>query len=180
MTSQVTKTPPGARSATSPFACRAAALAWVPSSVALDEDQKSPVEIAALLPSRGTERALVARIALNTSGDRSAAACGPMGNIISALGTCRPSTEARTGPASELPALTVDGRERLAFARRATSLGIVEEYANRTLVMRLSGPHACGGAVIQRAAILAARFLESDGADHRTPLRYLFSPGVLS
>jgi hypothetical protein len=44
----------------------------------------------------------------------------------------------------------------LAFPPRWTRLGGVEDDAIRTLVARLARPHTSGGAVIERAAILAA------------------------
>ena len=89
----------------------------------------------------------------------------------------------------------------------------MDDDAIRTLVTRLSRPHASGGEVIERAAILAegvdsaavltwiaaragepedlaprvsgrglhsARLHDSDGADPRTPLRYVLPPGALS
>ncbi|MBA2513348.1 MAG: hypothetical protein H0V26_03335 [Solirubrobacterales bacterium] len=89
----------------------------------------------------------------------------------------------------------------------------MDDDAIRTLVARLSRPHGSGGAVIERAAILAAgadsaavltwiaahsgepedlaprvtegglhgaRAHDSEGADPRTPLRYVLPPGALS
>jgi hypothetical protein len=89
----------------------------------------------------------------------------------------------------------------------------VDDDAVRTSVTRLSRPHASGGEVIERAAILAesadssavltwiaadagepqdlaprvcgrslhsARVDDSEGADPRTPLRYVLPPGAVS
>ena len=107
----------------------------------------------------------------------------------------------------------VDDWEVACFPAQATSLRPVDDDAIRTLVTRLSRPHASGGEVIERAAILAegadsaavltwiaaragepedlaprvsgrglhsARLHDSDGADPRTPLRYVLPPGALS
>jgi hypothetical protein len=86
----------------------------------------------------------------------------------------------------------------------------VEDDAIRTLIKRLSRPHASGGAVIERAAILASgadsdevltwieahagepedlvprgsggglHSARSGGADPRMPLRYVLPPEALS
>lgn len=89
----------------------------------------------------------------------------------------------------------------------------MDDDAIRTLIVRLSRPHASGGEVVERSAILAegadsaavltwivahagepeelvprasgrvvhgARLHDGDGADQRTPLRYVRPPGALS
>jgi hypothetical protein len=119
--------------------------------------------------------------------------------------------ESRSAPGEASRSSTTG--ESLAFPRRATSLRPVDDDAIRTLITRLSRPHASGGAVIERAAILAegadsaavltwiaahagepedlaprvsgrglhsARLRDNDGADPRTPLRYVLPPGALS
>jgi hypothetical protein len=90
---------------------------------------------------------------------------------------------------------------------------VIDDDAIRIVVARLSRPHASGGRVIERAAILAegtdsaavltwiaahagqpeeltpvvsghglhsARTHHRNGADPRTPLRYMLPPGALS
>jgi hypothetical protein len=52
-------------------------------------------------------------------------------------------------------------------ARRATSVGAMDDDAIRALVIRLARPHASGGEVIERAAILA------EGADSAAVMAWI-------